>query len=78
MCLIFDTRVLLLTQTQKYTAIKTSVLCIRPLTFSCSQDKVQIFDLILLKLAHIVCIIVRINPVENEENPSHIMGKESF
>ena len=47
----------------------------RPLTFSRIRDEVDFFDLILLKLAQIVCIIVRINATENEENPSNITGK---
>ena len=33
---------------------------------------------ILLKLAHIVCIIVTTDLIENEDNPSTIMGKGSF
>ena len=48
--------------------------CICPLIFSRLHDKVPIFDLILLKLVQIVCIIVKTNPVVNEENLSNIMG----
>ena len=29
----------------------------------------------LLKLARIVCVIVRIYPMKNEDNPTNIMGK---
>ena len=46
------------------------------LIFSCLCNKVHIFYLILLKRAQILCIIVRINPNENEENLSNIVGKE--
>ena len=46
-----------------------------PLTFSCLTNKILIFDLILLKLAKIVCAVVRINPIKNEENLSNITGK---
>ena len=35
------------------------------------RDKVHIFNLVLLKLAQVVCIVVRTNPIENEENPSN-------
>ena len=44
---------------------------VHSLTFSCLRDKVHIFTLILSKLAKIVCIIVRINLVENEETVKH-------
>ena len=47
---------------------------VRPLTFSRLRDKIHFFYPILLKLRQIVCIVVSINPVENEENPSN-MGK---
>ena len=51
-----------------------ALLAFGQLTFSRLHDKVHIFYSILLKLAQIVCI-VRINPMENEENLPNIMGK---
>ena len=42
------------------------------------RDKVHIFDKILLILANIFCIILTINPIENEENLSNIMEKRPF
>ena len=60
-------------------SVRASVhLFVCPLTFSHLCDKVHIFELILLKLAQSICMIVRINPFENEENPSNIMGKGHF
>ena len=46
--------------------------------FSCLRDEVHTFYPIFLKLAQISCIIIDINTIENEENKSNIMGKESF
>ena len=53
-------------------------LWVRTLIFSHLRDKIHIFYLILLKLAQIVCIIVKINAIENKENLSNIMGKGPF
>ena len=43
-------------------------------TFYRLRDKVNLFDSILLKRAQIVCIILGINPIENEETSSAIIG----
>ena len=43
--------------------------------FSSFTRQVHIFRSILLKLVQISCIIIDINPIENKENPSNIMGK---
>ena len=48
------------------------------LIFFLFLDKVHIFGPILIKLAQICCIIIDINPIENEENLSNIMGKGPF
>ena len=36
------------------------------------------FNLVLLKLARVVCIITDFNLIENEENLSNSFGKETF
>ena len=45
------------------------------LTFFHLHSNVHIFGPILLKVAQFVCIIVRINPIENEEISSVSIGK---
>ena len=48
------------------------------LIFTPLHDKIHNFYPILFKLAQTVCINVRIDSIENEENPSNIMGKGPF
>ena len=51
---------------------------VHPFTFSRLRDKLHILSPILLKFVQIICIIVKIYPIENEDNPSNIMENGPF
>ena len=51
---------------------------VHPFTFSRLRDKLHILSPILLKFVQIICIIVKINPIENDDNPSNIMENGPF
>ena len=53
-------------------------LCVCLLTYSPLHIVFSFLDLILLIIAQIIFIIVRVNPIENEENPLNIIRKEPF